>query len=169
MLVDQHAASERLLYDLLLAHGRLARQELVEPIRVSLSARQAACLEAEGRSVASAGFAVEPFGPGEWRILAVPAYRGRRAPPEELPRLLDELADGGRPSVPDGLQERTAASIACHAAVRGGDRIAPEAMRGLLEELAARPEGSYACPHGRPILIRLPRGRLDRWFGRSGA
>jgi DNA mismatch repair protein MutL len=168
VLIDQHAASERLLYDELLARGRLARQELVSPLRLALTARQAMTLRAEAESVAASGFLLEPFGEGAWRIRAVPSYRGHRAAPEELPRLLDELADGGRPSVPDGLRERVAASIACHAAVRGGDRIAPEAMQQILDALLGRTEGSYACPHGRPILVRLPRGRLDRWFGRSG-
>jgi DNA mismatch repair protein MutL len=82
---------------------------------------------------------------------------------------LDELADGGRPSVPDGIQERVAASVACHAAIRGGDRISAEEMGRVLEELYRLTEAAFACPHGRPILVRLPRGRLDRWFGRSSA
>jgi DNA mismatch repair protein MutL len=169
VLVDQHAASERVLYEELRVKGRLARQELVSPSALRLSARQVATLRAETAAVAASGFVVEPFGPDAWRVHAVPSYRGRRAPVEELPRLLDELAEGGRPSVPDGLAERVAASIACHAAVRGGDVISSEEMGRVLEALYALSDAAFACPHGRPILVRLPRRRLDRWFGRSGA
>ena len=169
VLVDQHAASERVLYEELRARGRLARQELVAPVPLDLSARQRATLHSEAEAVNISGFALEPFGPDSWRVHAVPSYRGRRAPVEELPRLLDELADGGRPSVPDGIQERVAASVACHAAIRGGDRISAEEMGRVLEELYRLTEAAFACPHGRPILVRLPRGRLDRWFGRSSA
>ncbi len=168
VLVDQHAASERVVYSELRAGSRLARQELMAPARIALSPRQAATLATESETVARAGFVVEPFGAGSWRIHAVPTYRGRTTPPEELPRLLDELAEGGRPSVPDGVQERVAASIACHAAVRAGDAVGVEEMAHLLEALDALPDGAFACPHGRPILVRLPRSRLDRWFGRSG-
>ncbi len=167
VLIDQHAASERVVYAELRSRGRLARQELVSPVRVALTTRQAATLWTDSEKVAASGFVVEPFGSDSWRVHAVPTYRGRTASIEELPRLLDELADGGRPSVPDGLEERVAASIACHAAVRAGDTISAEEMGRILEALDGLTEGAFACPHGRPILIRLPRGRLDRWFGRS--
>ncbi|MGI0054061.1 MAG: DNA mismatch repair endonuclease MutL, partial [Thermoplasmata archaeon] len=169
VLVDQHAASERVLYDELRRVGRLARQELVEPVRVELSARQADTLRMAADRIRASGFVVEPFGTGAWRVHAVPVYRGRTAPVEELPRLLEELADGGRPSVPDGIQERAAASIACHAAIRAGDVISVEEMRRVLGELYGLSGPALACPHGRPILLRLPRGRLDGWFGRSGS
>jgi DNA mismatch repair protein MutL len=169
VLVDQHAASERVLYDRLRTDGRLARQELMEPVRVSLTARQAATLSAHAQTVATGGFRVEPFGGAAYRVLAVPVYRGHRTPPERLPELLDELADGGRPTVPDGLVERTAATIACHSAVRAGDAISSEEMSRILEALYILPDAAYACPHGRPVLVRLSRGQMDRWFLRSGA
>ncbi|MHB8352057.1 MAG: DNA mismatch repair endonuclease MutL [Thermoplasmata archaeon] len=168
VLIDQHAASERLLYDELLRSGHLARQELVSPVRIELTPRQAETLRSASDRVRAGGFVVAPFGADAWRVHAVPAYRGHTASAEELPRLLEELADGGRPSVPDGLVERVTASLACHAAVRAGDRISSERMGSILEGLYALTGPALACPHGRPILIRLPRGRLDGWFGRSG-
>ncbi len=167
VLLDQHAASERVLFEQLSASGRLARQELVEPVRVELGARRAEVLSQHAEEVRRAGFGVEPFGAGSYRITAVPSYRGRRVRAEQLLSLLDEIADGGRPTVPDGIEERTNASIACHAAIRAGDVVAPEEIQRVLEALYALPSASYACPHGRPILIRFPRGRVDRWFLRS--
>jgi DNA mismatch repair protein MutL len=167
VLLDQHAASERVLFEQLRASGRLARQELVVPVRLELGARRAEVLALHADDVRRAGFEVEPFGANAYRILAVPSYRGRRVRAEQLLALLDEVGDGGRATVPDGIAERTDASIACHAAIRAGDVVAPEEIQRVVEALYALPEASYACPHGRPILIRFPRGRVDRWFLRS--
>jgi len=167
VLLDQHAASERVLFEQLRAAGRLARQELVAPVRLELGARRAEVLELHADDVRRAGFEVEAFGAGSYRILAVPSYRGRRVRADQLLGFLDEVADGGRPTVPDGIAERTDASIACHAAIRAGDVVSAEEIQRVVEALYALPEASYACPHGRPILIRFPRGRVDRWFLRS--
>lgn len=169
VLIDQHAASERLLYEALTADGRLARQTLVEPFAVVLSGSERAALEAHAEDVRAAGFEVEGFGGDRYRVHAVPSYRGHRARPESIRELLDELASGPRPTAPDGMAQRVAASIACHAAIRAGDAIAPEEMARVLDALWERALAVYSCPHGRPILFDLPRGRIDRWFLRSGA
>ena len=169
VLIDQHAASERLLYDTLRAGGTLARQTLVEPVVLTLTAGQRAILAAHTREVRAAGFEVEPFGPGTFRALSVPSYRGRSAPAEAVVGLLKELDEGGRATLPEGLEERRAASIACHAAIRAGDvveRAKIAEVLGALDRLPGRPR---SCPHGRPIFVHLPRSRLDRWFLRSGA
>ncbi len=168
VLVDQHALSERLVYDALRRSGVLARQSLVEPLVVSVTGAQAAALRAHAESVRRAAFAVEPFGPGRVRVVGVPSYRGRRVRGEALTELLDELAAGGRPTVPDGLEERVAATIACHAAIRAGDPVEREEIARLLGELEASPATARTCPHGRPVLVAIERSRLDRWFLRSG-
>lgn len=167
-ILDQHAASERLLFDRLKASDGPARQELVEPVLLDLTARQRAALEEHAERLAHAGFDVESFGPGLQRVVAVPTLKGHVARPEELPKLLEEIASGGRPTVPDGGPERLLATIACHAAVRAGDRIAPEAMRQILAGLDTLDDPAFACPHGRPIALRWSRGRLDRGFRRTG-
>ena len=169
VLIDQHAASERLLYDSLLHDRPLARQTLVEDLLVRLSGAQRSALAAHAADVARAGFEVDAAGPAEYRVRALPVFRGRRAPAEALGELLEELAEGGRPTVPDGLRERTAASLACHAALRAGDAVSVEEFSRVLEALGALAEAPPSCPHGRPILLGIPRTRLDRWFLRSGA
>ncbi len=168
VLVDQHAASERLLYDALLREGKLARQELVEPITIHLTTTQCTALLAHAEAVHSAGFTVEPFGGDAHRLRSLPSWRGGRARAEGLNALLDELAAGARTSVPDGAMERTAASIACHAAIRAGDPVSPGEMSRILAALYEGAEAVYSCPHGRPVLLQIPRSRLDRWFLRSG-
>lgn len=168
VLIDQHAASERVLYETLLRDGALARQTLVTPVPLRLSGAQREALRGHADAVRSSGFDVEPFGPETHLVRSVPSYRGRRARPDALAGLLDELAGGGRPTVTDGLRERTAATIACHAAIRAGDPVEPDEFRRVLAALYAIEEASYSCPHGRPILIRFSRSRLDRWFLRTG-
>jgi DNA mismatch repair protein MutL len=169
VIVDQHAASERVLYEAMLRDGTLARQQLVEPVAVRLTGSQREALRAHSETVRASGFGIEQFGPEHFLVRSVPFYRGRRVRADAVTGLLDELARGGRPTVADGLRERRAATIACHAAIRAGDTIEPEEMRRVLSELYALPESSYSCPHGRPILLRFTRSRLDRWFLRTGA
>jgi DNA mismatch repair protein MutL len=168
VLIDQHAASERLLYDTLRRTGQLARQELVEPVRLDLTPRQRAALEQHHEAILAAGFTVEPFGKSEFRVRSVPVFRGASPRADAVRELLEELASGGRPTVPNGFVDRRAASIACHAAIRAGDSVAVDTMRRILDELGSNPDGAYACPHGRPIRILLPRGRIDQWFLRKG-
>ncbi|MGI0155902.1 MAG: DNA mismatch repair endonuclease MutL, partial [Thermoplasmata archaeon] len=169
VLIDQHAASERVLYERLLRDGALARQTLVAPAVLELTGAQREALRLHADAVRSSGFEVESFGFATVLVRSVPSYRGRRAGPGALPGLLDELAEGGRPTIGGGLRERTAATIACHSAIRAGDTVDPEEMRRVLAELYALPETAYSCPHGRPILVRFSRSRLDRWFLRAGA
>lgn len=168
LLIDQHAASERLLFERLRRHTRLARQELMQPVRLTLSPRQASALEAFGVEVEAAGFTVEPFGGAAYRISSVPAHDGLRARAEGLLALLDELSEGGRPTVPDEAADRRRASMACHAAIRAGDAVNAETMARVLGGLRRETENAYACPHGRPIFVRLSRARIDGWFGRAG-
>ena len=169
VLIDQHAASERVVYEELRRTGSLQRQTLVAPVTVRLSGAERSALEANGETVRTAGFDVDPFGPDTVLVRSVPAYRGRAARPEALRELLDELAAGGRPTLPDGLEERRAATVACHAALRAGDVVDAEEFSRVLAALHALPEPAYSCPHGRPIVLGIPRSRLDRWFLRTGA
>ncbi|MGP8018846.1 MAG: DNA mismatch repair endonuclease MutL [Thermoplasmata archaeon] len=168
VLIDQHAASERVLYEELRHSGTLQRQTLVAPVTVRLTGAERSTFEAHGETVRAAGFDIEPFGPESFLVRSVPAYRGRSARPEAVAELLDELATGGRPTLPDGLEERRAATVACHAALRAGDVVTSEEFSRVLTTLHALPEAAYSCPHGRPIVLGIPRSRLDRWFLRSG-
>lgn len=168
VLIDQHAASERVLYEEVRRAGSLQRQTLVAPVTLHLSAGQRETLRSNEETVLAAGFDIEPFGPESYLVRSVPAYRGRSARPEAILELLDELASGGRTTLPDGLEERRAATIACHAAIRAGDAVSAEEFSRVLAALHALPEAAYSCPHGRPIVVGVPRSRVDRWFLRSG-
>jgi DNA mismatch repair protein MutL len=168
VLIDQHAASERVVYESLRHERPVARQTLVEPVPLRLTGAERSAWIANAPAVAQAGFEVEEFGPETVLVRSVPSFAGHRVRLEALTELLDELAAGGRPTLPDGLTERTAATLACHAAIRAGDVVSAEEFSRVLAVLHALPESAYSCPHGRPIVLRIPRSRLDRWFLRSG-
>jgi len=168
VVVDQHAVSERLLFEALRRDRALGRQILVDPVSLALSGGQRAALAAHADAIRAAGFEVEPFGPDTYRVRSVPSFRGRRARVEGVLELLDELASGARPTLPDDLADRTAASLACHAAVRAGDAVTREEIADLLRALDALPGRPKTCPHGRPIFVRIARSQLDRWFLRAG-
>ncbi len=165
VLVDAHAASERIVYERVKHEGPPSHQDLLSPRDLSFTPVQAAAWEVYGEALSRLGFRVEPFGNGLWRVRSLPSFRGRVARPETLGPLLEELAAGNPGAPAEELTERLAKSVACHLAIRGGDALSLEEMERLLRELYACPE-SFTCPHGRPIMVTVPRSRLDRWFHR---
>ena len=168
LLIDQHAASERLIFESIRRSLPAARQQLVDPLTLDLSGRQQAAWAAHAAEVAASGFEIDPFGPTQIRLRAVPVWAGHRAEARWLLQLLDELADGGRPTVPDDPRDRIIATVACHAAVRAGDPIEAASLARIWSELRALPGAPTTCPHGRPIAFEIPFSRIDRWFLRSG-
>jgi DNA mismatch repair protein MutL len=162
-LVDQHAAHERVLYEKI--KGRKAReievQGLLEPLVLELSPRQEGVLRARGEELGGFGFGIEHFGPRTYRITAVPTLLKDKDIKAALLEVLD--APGEEKGPP--WQERVALSLACHGAVKAGQPLTPEEMRGLLQEMEKTPN-SHTCPHGRPTLLHFPSSQLERGFGR---
>lgn len=165
-LIDQHVAHERILYEevLVTVHQREAvSQELLVPVTVTLPPALASALVDHQEEVERLGFAVESFGGNDFLLRAVPAAVGAR-PGAVLARLLEELAAAVTHGGPTQW-ERAAASIACRAAVKAGQRLQPEAMQRLVRQLATV-ENPYACPHGRPIIVQLGLAEIERRFDR---
>ena len=165
VLIDQHAAHERIIFDRLrrrLEARREQSQLLLVPQVVDLLPAQVAAWEANQAWISQFGFEAEPFGPGSIRLLAIPAD----LPEARARRLLELLlADLAGERTPDRRVRETAALIACHSAVRFGDVLAPEAARQLLSSLAETEE-PISCPHGRPTTLILADGHLRRLFQR---
>ncbi len=170
VLIDQHAAHERVLYERLLDQrdrGGVRAQGLVTPAVVELAPAEAALLADLEPALGSIGFEVEPFGPTAVRLTAVPAIATSRAPGELFRACLRDLASDPGPHAERDLQERLAIATACHTAVRAGDRLDGQMMTALLADLA-RARDPFSCFHGRPTMVRV-RGRdLERWFYRKG-
>lgn len=166
LVVDQHAAHERLLFHRFASRdASRGLQQLAVPIVIDLPAPAAALLDDLIEPLRELGLAVEPFGGQTCQIVGVPA---------DLPNLdaaallLDLLADFEREGTPrqwSDLRHRVCATMACKAAVKAGQRLSMPEMERLFRDMRAA-RLPFTCPHGRPTMIRLTRGELDAQFKR---
>ncbi|TJZ92299.1 DNA mismatch repair endonuclease MutL [Paracoccus gahaiensis] len=168
VIVDQHAAHERLVYERLKAQAQdsgIPAQALLIPEIVELSPAEADRLLAIAGDLAALGLVIEPFGPGAIALREVPAMLARLDGRALIRDILDDLADQG---TSDRLQARIDAvlsSMACHGSVRSGRRMSAEEMNALLREMERTPR-SGQCNHGRPTWVKLPLSDIERLFGR---
>lgn len=168
VLIDQHAAHERVLFERYVADlraGDAPSQRLLVPQAVTLPPEQIAALLAEPTLLQRLGFAIEQSGPRLVRILAAPAMLRGKELGQELAGLAAGLLTGGQGQSLTERLERTAATLACHAAFRAGDVLQPEAVQHLLAAMQGVDLAGY-CPHGRPAVLRVPLTELGRFFAR---
>ncbi|MBN9669089.1 DNA mismatch repair endonuclease MutL [Roseibium aggregatum] len=169
VIVDQHAAHERLVYERLkeaLAQKDVARQILLIPEIVELTEEDAARLCERADDLEKAGLALEGFGPGAVAVRETPAILGDLDIQGLVRNLADELAEW---DTAEGLKERldhVAATMACHGSVRAGRRMRPEEMDALLRDMEATPL-SGQCNHGRPTWVELKLSDIEKLFGRK--
>jgi len=171
LLVDQHAAHERVLFEGFRAQwraGGVAQQALLLPVTVELATGAAADAEALAAWAAPLGFELEVFGDRTLAVRAVPALLADRNPEILVLELGEEWAVGGQqgPARTPEAADAVFASMACHSARRAGDRMDPREQRELLDALDAIP-WAPTCPHGRPVAIPLSVREIERRFGRS--
>ncbi|NWJ97144.1 MAG: DNA mismatch repair endonuclease MutL [Chloroflexi bacterium] len=184
-LIDQHAAHERVMYEQFqaqLAGHNVNSQLLLEPMLLDLTSQQRLALEDPEKSTALAefGFQLEPFGDETYILRAVPASLFGRDLKTSLTEMLDEAGErrdsGCGPTgserllepdtpLPRTWRDRLAASLACHSAIRAGQILTQEEMRELITRLE-RTTAPNACAHGRPTLLHLSQGQLEKGFGR---
>jgi DNA mismatch repair protein MutL len=168
VVVDQHAAHERLVYERLktaLARDGVARQILLIPEIVGLDENDAERLLSRADDLARYGLLIESFGPGAVAVRETPSLLGGIDAGALLRDLAEHIAEW-EDSVP--LERRlmhVAATMACHGSVRAGRRLKPEEMNALLREMEATPN-SGQCNHGRPTYVELKLGDIERLFGR---
>jgi DNA mismatch repair protein MutL len=167
VIVDQHAAHERLVYERLkamLAAGGVARQGLLVPVVVDLDDSEIGALT-ENAELTELGLVLEPFGAGAVIVREVPVLLAH-ADIAALTR--DIAADILREGASNALKERllaVCATIACHGSVRSGRRLAPAEMNALLRDMEATPY-SGQCNHGRPTYVELKLADIEKLFGR---
>jgi DNA mismatch repair protein MutL len=167
VIVDQHAAHERLVYERLkqgLAGG-VPRQILLLPEVVDLPADDVGRLTERASELAELGLTIEAFGPGAVLVSETPALLGPIDAAAMLRDLADEIAEFDRAT---GLKERldrVASTMACHGSVRAGRRLKPAEMDALLREMEVTPNASQ-CNHGRTTYIELKLADIERLFGR---
>ncbi len=164
-LIDQHAAHERVIFEQVKAEamsGEPDVQTLLEPIVVEVNPELHNLVRTQAKAVASLGFLVEPFGGDAYLVRGVPVLLGASDPAQAFVDILELMADGGGFET---WEERAAYSIACHSAIRAGKTLVPEEMTGLVRRLEACVQPN-TCPHGRPTMIHMTTGQLEREFGR---
>jgi DNA mismatch repair protein MutL len=164
-LVDQHAAHERVLFDRISqknSEQESQSQPLLELVSVELSPSQGDTLQSNRESLENYGFQFEPFGDGSYLLRAVPAIFGETDPAKSLLDVLDMTAFEG---LVRQKEDVTAASIACHGAIRAGKSLTEPEMAALLEQLEATPN-PHTCPHGRPTMVHFSSNHMEREFGR---
>jgi DNA mismatch repair protein MutL len=168
VLVDQHAAHERLVYERmkegLAAHG-VARQTLLLPEVVELDETAAARLGARAEELAEFGLVLEPFGSGAVVVREVPALLPGLDVGGLVRDLADELAEWGDALALKERIETVCGTLACHTSVRAGRRLSPAEMEALLRQMEATPN-SGQCNHGRPTYVALDLADIERLFGR---
>ena len=164
LLIDKHAAHERLLFDKMRLNEKpLMPQELLEPQPFNTDPDGAALLEENAALMARLGFALDAFGDTAFLIRAVPAQLDAASAVPLLEELVEKLREGRSLSVSD-VWERLAATVACKAAIKGGWVTEREELLSLAEKVLAG-EVTH-CPHGRPVMAVFTRAELDKRFGR---
>jgi DNA mismatch repair protein MutL len=174
LLVDQHAAHERVLYERLrsewLSRG-VERQGLLAPVTVELEPRVFAELVERRDEIERLGFDLDAFGERTVAVRSVPALLSDRDPAALVRGLGDELADSEGRLAPESAvrslapADRWFATLACHRARRKGDVLDPREQRALIDALDAIP-WAPTCPHGRPVAVPLELAEIERRFGR---
>jgi DNA mismatch repair protein MutL len=168
VLVDQHAAHERLVYERMkaaLAARGVARQALLLPVVVELDPPCAERLLQRGEELAALGLVVEPFGEGAVLVREVPALLGQPDVRALVHDLAEDLAAIDRAQSLESALERVCATLACHGSVRAGRRLSLAEMNALLRAMEETPT-SGQCNHGRPTFVTLSRVEIERLFGR---
>ncbi len=168
VIVDQHAAHERLVYERLKRQSEangIAAQALLIPEIVELSHADAARLLDMAADLSRLGLTIEPFGPGAIAVRETPAPLGEVNAAALLRDILDELSDQGDSRTVTTRTHAVLSRMACHGSVRSGRRLRPEEMNALLREMEATPN-SGQCNHGRPTYVTLQLSDIERLFGR---
>ena len=169
VLVDMHAAHERITYERMkasLARGSVVTQPLLVPLPVAVSRREADLAEGEGAALAANGFVVERRGPESLAIREVPALLAREDVAALLRDLLADLAEHGESRRVGESLERVLATSACHTSMRAHRELTLPEMNALLRDMERTPRADQ-CNHGRPTWTRLTLSELDRLFLRG--
>jgi len=169
-LIDQHAAHERILFEKIANKvvGENISQFLLEPIAVTLPATQFERLEKQLDLLAEIGFQLEPFGPGAYKITAVPLVLSSMDPKEALMSAISDDQNYPKELVDTENREKMITRICKRLAIKGGQVLSTQEQKQLIRDLEVC-KNPRTCPHGRPTMIHISVDVLERQFGRRGS
>jgi len=168
LVIDQHAAHERTLYERIrdrIASGRVLSQKLLVRVLFEASPEEVETLAARMDDLAASGFEVEPMSGRSYAIAALPAETTERDPAQTLRRALASLAAEAGNSDEALRRDRLAASLACRSAVTIRYHLAPEEIRHLVSDWA-KTRDRFTCPHGRPVVLSMSEEDMEKYFKR---
>lgn len=166
LLIDQHAAHERVLYEQALEdvkRGRATSQQLLFPIVMELSTTEKAIVDAGLGYFSAFGYDISDFGGNSIAISAIPAFLKDNLVQDSIRSMIEYLLDGKNMEIFSETEKRFSAAFACGAAIKAGQKLSQEEMNGLLNSLFSS-KNPYTCPHGRPTLVRISIEELTRRF-----
>lgn len=166
LLIDQHAAHERVLYEQALediTRGRSASQQLLFPVIIELSATERMIVQSGQNYFTAFGFEISDFGGKTLSVSAIPAFLKTGSVEETIRGIIKYLLEGKNPDSFSKPEKRFAAAFACGAAIKAGQKLSQEEMNALLNSLFST-KNPYICPHGRPTIIRMSIDELSRRF-----
>ncbi len=169
VVIDQHALHERILYEQLrekVLAGDLETQRLLVPEPVSLAPAEAAAAMDAKETLAQIGIEIEPFGGDTVLVSGYPAMLANLPPAEMLQQVVEQLMTSSHKPERRDLLDELLHMISCKAAIKAGDRLAPEEITSLLEQ-RQHYQDAHHCPHGRPTALVFTREELDRRFLRT--
>ena len=168
IVVDQHAAHERLVYERFKAgvlNGRVERQALLIPEIVELPASDIERLIQRAEELISFGLEVEQFGPQAVSVRATPALLGNVNPKQLLLDIVEDLRNLKPATSVQEMLEEMLSTMACHGSIRAGRRLSVDEMNAILRDMERTPN-SAQCNHGRPTFVQLKKADIERLFGR---
>ena len=167
VLIDQHAAHERILYDQLSREsvGGSNLQSLLIPETIELNLAEATGLKNNIEYLKTIGFGIEEFGNNSFILRAVPAVAAKSPIRQLLLDLISELQEMEKSVQLEVKKERMRKLVACHSAIKAGDKISQTEINQLIRDLFAT-QNPLTCPHGRPTMVRVTEQELKKRFGR---
>ena len=168
-IIDFHAAHERVMYERLKDQARFKRigkQDLLKPISLELSKSESTAFEEMLPQINNMGFDVEKFGPSSFMIRSVPALLAG-SEPERIREAIDDIVESGSMKSAEEKHTYMMYTVACHSALRAGDKLTMAQMEFVIREMESIPN-PYACVHGRPTVMTITPSELDKKFKRSG-
>ena len=165
VIIDQHAAAERIRFERLaeMYKDKKIRQELVEPISVELSASERLMMNAWQETLQEIGFDLSPFGGNTYTVRAVPALGSRLQDAEAVHDILRDLFTSGKVSPASTDRDEILKLLACRGSIKSGRELTAIEMKRLLDDLFLC-KNPLTCPHGRPVMVTIDEGQLERMF-----
>jgi len=165
VIVDQHAAHERILYEQVLGSGKRGSQELITPVNLELDSKERVLIKDYIPYLEEFGFSISEFGPDSFAVTAVPNILGKLENTAVVHDIISDVLAQGRKKDETGIFEHVSKSTACRGAIKAGAVLTKEQMENLVVQLY-NSKNPFTCPHGRPTIVAFDRNDLDKLFKR---